>query len=265
MTHKHLAPTRVGLALAVVVGAVFGAIFGQPGSGRAAVTAAPKNTAPPTISGVAEVGSTLTANPGTWTNSPTSYSYTWKRCDASGNACAAIANASGKFYTVTGLDQGHTIRVTVKATNADGSASATSAPTAYIPASGCPTGGGPIPIADLNPPAQLMIDEGSISPSVVTPTTSAVDIRFTVTACSGRPVVGATVFAAAVPFNQFAATSGATGADGTVELHETALRGFPVSHRQHLLVLFARATKPGEPLLDGVSTRRLVSFPVRSG
>ena len=46
----------------------------------AALAAAPANTSLPTVSGSAFVGSTLTGTTGTWSNSPTSYSYQWQRC-----------------------------------------------------------------------------------------------------------------------------------------------------------------------------------------
>jgi hypothetical protein len=106
------------------------AAFG--GIAAAATNAAPVNTTAPTISGTAQVGQTLTANNGTWTNSPTSFAYQWLRCNAGGNACAPVANGTLKTYTLVGADAGRTLRVRVTATNADGSSSAQSDQTAVV-------------------------------------------------------------------------------------------------------------------------------------
>jgi len=97
-----------------------------------ASAAAPVNTAPPTISGTTTVGQTLTASNGTWSNSPTGFAYQWLRCNGGGNNCAAVANGTQQTYTLVGADAGHTLRVKVTATNADGSASAQSAQTAVV-------------------------------------------------------------------------------------------------------------------------------------
>jgi hypothetical protein len=110
------------------------------GIAAAASGAAPTNTVPPTITGTPTVGQTLTAQEGTWTNSPTSYTYQWMRCKGGGNKCANIANATQKTYTLVAADAGQTIKVQVTATNASGSGSATSAPTAAV-AKGTSTAG----------------------------------------------------------------------------------------------------------------------------
>lgn len=95
----------------------------------------PANTALPTISGSAAVGQTLTASTGSWSNSPTSYTYAWQRCDSTGSACVPIGGATAASYTVQAADAGSTVRVAVTAVNAGGpSAPATSAPTAVVTA-----------------------------------------------------------------------------------------------------------------------------------
>ena len=102
---------------------------------RAAV--APTNASAPTTGGTNTVGSTLTANPGTWNGStPITFQYQWQVCDGNGAACHDIAGATQQTYTLKADDAGNTVRVRVIASNADGSASAFSAPSAKIAASG---------------------------------------------------------------------------------------------------------------------------------
>ena len=95
---------------------------------------APTNTVPPSIAGDAIEGQELGASSGTWTGSPTSYAYQWQDCNSSGESCSNISSASASSYQLTSGDIGYTLRVVVTATNAGGSTSATSAPTALVSA-----------------------------------------------------------------------------------------------------------------------------------
>ncbi|MFP5363687.1 MAG: hypothetical protein ACLGI5_13270 [Thermoleophilia bacterium] len=95
--------------------------------------AAPAPTGLPSITGNARAGQVLTATTGTFSGTaPITYSRAWQRCDETGAACAPIAGAGAATYTLTGADVGSTIRITVTATNLEGSASATSPATATI-------------------------------------------------------------------------------------------------------------------------------------
>jgi hypothetical protein len=226
---------------------------------------------PPTISGTPQVGKTLTADHGKWSGStPIAYSYQWRRCDANGGNCAGISGATARLYDVVAQDVGHTLRVHVVAKNSDGTASDTSAPTAVVtaapappPATGCPSGNGPVNVTQLSPPARLLIDGLQSSPSTLGRSTGDVTVRVHVSACNGRDVSGALVYTTAVPFNQFSIpTEAATGSDGWVSETMHQQSGYPAARRQQLLALFIRARKPGENVLGGLSTRRLVSLPV---
>ncbi len=96
----------------------------------------PTNTSPPIISGTPQVGRVLAASTGGWTGGPTSYAYSWQRCDGAGSSCAAIAGATSSAYKATSSDAGFRLRVQVTATNAGGSAKALSDPTSAVPAKG---------------------------------------------------------------------------------------------------------------------------------
>ena len=104
----------------------------------------PSNLSPPTISGSAVQGHTLTETHGLWSNEPTSYTYQWEDCDSAGNNCSNIVGATGQTYTLTATDVGHTTRVQETASNAGGTrVTATAAATALVQgASSGGSGGG---------------------------------------------------------------------------------------------------------------------------
>ena len=91
----------------------------------------PVNAAPPTVTGAASQGSTLTAANGTWNGTaPITFATNWQRCDTSGNNCTNVA--TGTTYVLTASDVGSTMRASVTATNTAGSATAPSAPTSVV-------------------------------------------------------------------------------------------------------------------------------------
>src|SRR5262249_32542479 len=136
-TRRRRMDRRTVLAAMLGTAAAFVAIV-VVGSGFAAAKVKPSNTQAPRIFGAARVGQVLTGDRGTWTNSPTSFSQVWLRCNTGGGNCNAISGANGLQYTLTSSDDGHTIRFRVTATNASGSTDATSAQTAVVVASGKP-------------------------------------------------------------------------------------------------------------------------------
>jgi hypothetical protein len=267
MKFKHILPLLAAGAVTVLVVA---------GLSNAASSAAPVNTGEPKISGTAQEGQTLSATSGTWTSASTlSYAYQWRRCNAQGAGCANVGGADSQSYLVKHADIGDTLRVRVTAKNADGSAQSTSNETAVVtpkaatppPASnGCPAAGsGTIDVASVSSPAQLALDGQTVSPSVITRSASDITVRFHVSACNGRSVSGALVYATAVPFQQFSIPAETpTGADGwaTMTMHQST--AFPASPRQQILAVFVRARKSGENVLGGISARRLVSFRVNT-
>jgi hypothetical protein len=80
----------------------------------------PVNTVAPALSGNFFVGQTLTCSTGSWSGAPTSYSYNWK------NNGVSLGATDQNTYVLQSGDNRDTITCTVTATNAAGSATATS-------------------------------------------------------------------------------------------------------------------------------------------
>ena len=135
--------TRIQSAYMAIVGvaaivALAGGLFAAwAADSSAAPTVAPSNTGEPSVTGTTRVGQTLRTTRGTWTGTaPISYAFRWYRCDGRGapdaSDCQRISNATNNTYTLRQGDAGFRIRSQVVATNADGTARATSNPTSVV-------------------------------------------------------------------------------------------------------------------------------------
>jgi subtilisin family serine protease len=146
------ANTQVEQALessAVKVGAVvqygrvdaYGTLLalGGSGAGSGSTGTPPSSTAAPTIGGSPQAGQTLSVSSGTWSGTaPITYAYQWRHCDSAGAACVDVAGATGSTYALGSSDVGFTLRASVAAANAYGSATATSGQTVVVAAAPAP-------------------------------------------------------------------------------------------------------------------------------
>jgi GH25 family lysozyme M1 (1,4-beta-N-acetylmuramidase) len=147
-THESYKPvsTDVGHSLKVVVTAtslagsatattVPSATVSPAGTSPAA---RPTNLKPPQILGTAQDGQVLASSVGTWTGSPTKFTYRWRRCNAGGTSCIAIPHATGPRRTLTPDDIGSTLSLVVTATGKGGATSATAGTTDVVVAAPLP-------------------------------------------------------------------------------------------------------------------------------
>ena len=226
---------------------------------------APANTKLPSISGTAQQGSTLKVDNGTWTGTtPMTFDYTWQRCDTKGNNCSTfIAHSpNASSHTLGQVEVGHTVRVEVQAKNSVGSSYVYSAPTGIVAAPKTTQSATTVAVNDVSLPDRLVIDRVSFSPNPVLSRSTAIQARFHVSDTKGLSVQGALVFALGLPYGwTYNAPEGATDANGWVTLVIRLTRKMPL--RRGDLVMFVRARKPGDSLLAGVSTRRLVQESIR--
>jgi hypothetical protein len=150
------APGPTGDKVAVTSGKGSSSAIGQLVALRPEVAKAPFapiNIAPPSAEGIPIEGQILTVNPGFWWSpEPPTYTYQWRRCNASGGYCGNIYGATWQTYQLTSADVGSTLRIVVTATNTGGSTSATSAPTAVIEPPSPPPPPPPPPLPPPPPP-----------------------------------------------------------------------------------------------------------------
>jgi hypothetical protein len=85
------------------------------------------STVQPSVAGTVQAGRTLQVDNGAWSKSPTSFAYSWLRCNQNGRVCAAIANATAASYVVTAADAGHALVALVTASSGSATATALSA------------------------------------------------------------------------------------------------------------------------------------------
>jgi hypothetical protein len=258
-----LGSADVGHRLRVLVSATnragSGSAASQPSAVVQAAGSAPTNTGAPTVSGTPQQAASLTTSKGSWTGSqPISYSYSWQRCDGAGGNCTTfVSRAGSSSYTLTAADVGHTIRAQVTASNARGSSTATSQQTALVAPEQTTQGRATLAVSQVSLPDRLVLDRVRFSPNPVRSRQTAIVARFHVSDTRGFSIQGALVYALGLPYGwTFNAPEQPTDATGwaTIVVHPTP--NMPL--RRGDLVMFIRARKPGENLLAGVSTRRLV-------
>jgi hypothetical protein len=221
------------------------------------IGAGPVNTARPTISGTVAVGRLLTAAVGVWENQNTlTFTFQWRRCNAQGQACQNVPGATQRTYRLTPEDRGSTIVVAVTARDPSGETQTVSSP-ATAAVAGVPAGQ-TVPVSQVSPPDRLVVASSEFVPRILRSRAPFV-ARFHVTDTQGHPVSGADVRLIAIPYGRVAPPGTvSTDATGWATFTLRPSARFPL-RKGFLITIFARATKPGDPLLAGVSARRLVS------
>ena len=228
----------------------------------------PANTGVPTLTGTAREGQVLTIANGVWSATGTvAYTYQWKRCDTAGQACTDASSVIGQnTITLAVADIGKTIRAVVIATNAVGSATATTAATLVVAAKDAPappTGGtlppgtGPLTIAQVASPNRLVMTTVTPVPARIM-SRSVFVLRVKVTDAQGRPVEGAVVAALPLPTAWARGGKATTGVDGhaAIEIRPTAK--LPLA--KGVLSVFLQSTKPGDDAVLKVSGARIAQI-----
>jgi hypothetical protein len=126
-----------------------------------------------------------------------------------------------------------------------------------------PGGGISIPVTSVSLPERLIVTRVGFSPNPVRSRDTIVTARVQVRDTRGFFVRGALVFLRSTPLVTTGAPEAATGTNGTIALQFQPRSTFPINGR--FVQFFVRARKPGDNLLAGVSTRRLVQLGTATG
>jgi hypothetical protein len=256
--------------------AVVSATGGSTGTGP------PVNTTPPTISGTAENGETLSASRGVWTGAtPITYTFRWMRCTSTATtSCTAIAGATDDQLELGNADVSRRIRVEVTAENDAGEETELSAATAEVAETGTSGGGDEqqqptrctmsipgavdlpgdeisIPSTSVSLPEQLVAAGVSFTPNPVRSRSRPLRVTVLVQDTRGCVVRDALVFVRSVPLVTSSLQERPTGRNGTVSARLTLRQSFPIKDNGRVQ-FFIRVRKPGDPVLTGVGSRRLV-------
>jgi hypothetical protein len=230
----------------------------------------------PWITGTPVEGKALTAGNGEWGGTrPLTFTYQWRECNAAGAECVDVAGATSRTLTLAASSIGKRIRVQVTATNRDGATSAVSGATAVVRAK--PAAPPPPPPPPPGPAGQIKLADGKVSiPVTSVPTTERLVVtgvtfspnpvrsrgpitaRFRVTDTRGYVVRDALVYMTGVPFGRITqAPEAATSQEGYASFQVVPTPRLQLVNGA-ALVVFVRARKAGDPLLAGISSRRLV-------
>jgi hypothetical protein len=95
-------------------------VAGSANTTYTVVSSPPRNTLRPVIAGTPTAGQRLSCSTGSWTSSPTSFTYQWNR------GGTPLVGATRSTYVIQKLDEGSTLTCSVTGSNPDGSAAATS-------------------------------------------------------------------------------------------------------------------------------------------
>ena len=257
------------LGLLAVAGVVAATVALAAMAATARVAATPSNTAPPTISGNTGEGSELTANNGTWSGGGTmTFTYQWRRCDANGAGCCGhLRRDPADLSAEVGRQRQHAARRRHgeerrrhglgdhrpdRGDQGCGAARSDRLPEWCSRLHGRSrrrqlagsASDRPVPVEPEGDPGQhaVLHDARSCGRHV---------------RADGQRRAGLCDRSAVQPVDIPAQVT--TGSDGWATLQFNRRHGFPAATKQRLMVMFVRASKPGDPVLAGFSTRRRVA------